>query len=188
MNVPTSTGLSLARSIGVLDVFEVDPRWDKTPGRALLDEHVVEGNEYRDLWIRDSDGKSILFDASDLDRGLDGQQMPSFPSEYGQPAMHLWVPTDPAVDPATCTERLSEDGLYLEEVTCEQGLTAMVMAAIDDTGTHSFLLSQPERAFDINLFLVNMVGRYFATSGTTLDLELCLEDSTCPFTPPPPGD
>ncbi len=185
MNVPLSTGLTLARAIGTLDVFHDDPRWGMSAGEALLAQHVVEGNEYRDFWIRESDAKSILFDASDLDRGLDGQDMPSFPSEYGQPAMRLWVPTDPSVDPLTCSETWDASSLYLDEVTCAGGLTAMVMAAIDDTGTHSFLLSQPERAFNINLFLINMIGRYFSTGGTSLNMQTCLEDGSCPFTPPP---
>ena len=59
--------------------------------------------------------------AWDLDRDLDLQQMPSFPSEYGQSTMRLWVPTDPAVDPSTCDETLDGSGLYLDEVTCDDG-------------------------------------------------------------------
>jgi hypothetical protein len=76
-------------------------------------------------------------------------------------------------------------GLYLDTVSCPSGVSGLVAAAIDDTGSHSFIVPQPERAFDINLFLVNMIGYWFYTGGKTLSLETCLEDTTCPYTPVP---
>jgi len=186
MNVPINTGLGIARAAGLLNVFQPDPRWGVSAGRALVDNLVVEGNEYRERWIRASDGQTVLFDASDLDRGTDGQDMPSFPSEYGQRAISLWEPTIPGGDDL-CAESLSEDGLYLDSVTCEGGVSGMTIAAIDATGTHAFLLSQPERAFDVNLFLANMIGYYFATGARTWSLQPCLATGTCYYTPPPPA-
>jgi hypothetical protein len=182
MNVPINTGVSLARAAGLLNVFERDERWGSSAGRALVENLVVEGNEYRQRWIRASDGLTVLFDPSDLDRGTDGQDMPSFPSTYGQSAMSLWRPTIPGTREG-CTE--STDGLYLDTVTCEGGVSGFTIAAIEPTGSHSFLVSQPTRAFNINLFLANMIGYYFATGGRTWSLQTCLHDNSCYYTPVP---
>jgi len=183
MNVPINTGVSLARAAGLMNVFGPDDRWGVSPGRALIDNLVIEGNEYRMRWVRESDGQTVLFDASDLDRGMDGQDLPSFPSEYDRDAMSLWEPTIPGMR-EECTE--SWDGHYLDSVTCPGGVSGFTIAAIEPTGSHSFIVSAPAREFNINLFLINMIGYWFSTGATTWSLQTCLEDSSCYYTPPPP--
>ena len=54
-------------------------------------------------------------------------------------------------------------------------------------GDHGFGLPSPTAAFDINTYMVNLLGMYFSSGGERIfyvedpDGHTCLEDSSCDF-------
>lgn len=52
--------------------------------------------------------------------------------------------------------------------------SALIVPYLDAHGMHGFLQPHPEDSFDSNLFLINMIGRYFATRGTDLRFDSCM--------------
>jgi hypothetical protein len=69
--VSINTGVALARGAGWLDDTTVDERYGTTVDRFLIDRRVVQGLEQFGPYIC-ADGTPCLFDADDLDQGLDG--------------------------------------------------------------------------------------------------------------------
>ena len=69
--VNVSTGIALARAAGWIDDSEIDPRYGTTVDRWLIDRKVVQGLEEHGPYVC-TDGSPCLFDADDLDEGLDG--------------------------------------------------------------------------------------------------------------------
>lgn len=182
MNVPTNTGISIARCAGAL-------RWDaasrsadlggRTPNRALIDTGVYMGLERLNPpeW-----GTPALFDADDLSRGTDGFGQLR-PQTYPEPFLPVraWQPSRGA---PTSECEITRDGEgVLEMVECPQGASALVLPYISAEGDHGFYVPDPDLAFDVNTFMINMIGRYFGTQGRVLDYRLCLEDNSCPELP-----
>jgi hypothetical protein len=69
--VSINTGIALARSAGWIDDSEIDDRYDTTVDRWLIDKRVVQGLEEFGPYVC-ADGNPCLFDADDLDDGMDG--------------------------------------------------------------------------------------------------------------------
>ena len=100
-------------------------------------------------------------------------------------ALRSWVPSPTSgAAPASCTVTYEADG-STETVECPQGASALVLPYISARGDHGFYIPQPTLAFDVNTYMINMIGRYFQTQGRILDYRMCLEDNTCSYIPPP---
>ncbi len=69
--VNINTGIALARAAGWIDDTEVDDRYGMSVDRWLIDRKVVQGLEEYGPYVC-ADGNPCLFDADDLDRGMDG--------------------------------------------------------------------------------------------------------------------
>jgi len=67
---------ALARAAGLIDFEHVDPRWNKTMDRHIIDSGAVHGLEEFQDWTC-ADGEPCLFDIDDLDEGLDQIGAPS---------------------------------------------------------------------------------------------------------------
>jgi hypothetical protein len=135
------------------------------------------------------EGRPALFDPDDLAHGTDafGQPRPATLDPPLAPA-RIWRPSEGSA--AECTT--DYDGDYLETVDCERGTSALVLPYISAQGDHGFYVPQPSLAFDVNTFMINMIGRYFGTQGRSISYESCMEDNTCEWIPPidhdwPPG-
>jgi hypothetical protein len=74
--VNVSTGIALARAAGWVDDSESDPRYGTSVDRWLIRRKVVQGLEEHGPYVC-SDGSPCLFDADDLDEGLDETGAPS---------------------------------------------------------------------------------------------------------------
>lgn len=74
--VPINGGIALARAAGIVNWWEEDPRYGMTVDQWLIDRQVVRGAEERGPYTNDL-GESVLFDADDLDDGI---------NEYGEPS------------------------------------------------------------------------------------------------------
>ena len=74
--VPVSGGITMARAAGLIPQDVVDERYGMTVDEWLVDRRVIQGiEEYGEY--TDVNGEPCLFDADDLDNGLDGTGAPS---------------------------------------------------------------------------------------------------------------
>jgi hypothetical protein len=96
-------------------------------------------------------GTTALFDPDDLDRGQDG---------FGAP------------------EPAPSDRLLLK-VPTDTGVSGVRFAYLDPHGQHGIFIPSPQKAFDMDTYVVNLIGRFFASAGTEILDDTCLEDSSC---------
>ena len=95
-------------------------------------------------------GNDVVFDPDNLDEGLDG---------YDAPA------------PAPGDELRSN-------IDTGSGVSGVRFAYLRPEGMHGVLPTGSDQ-FDIFNYFVNLVARYFASEGTMIQDDLCLEDTTC---------
>ncbi|MBN2498526.1 MAG: hypothetical protein JXR96_28300 [Deltaproteobacteria bacterium] len=156
MNVPINTGITLARAAGLLrfDPYSANPVPERADG---LTEHRL----LFDWWVHEGLEKLDRFparpftlaDPDDLDRNRDGFEAPS-PAE-----------------PLRAT-RYDAQG---------RPVAGVRFPYLEPDGLHGFRVPAPSKAFDIDSFMINMMGWYFQT-GEIAD-DLCLEDYSCDFIP-----
>ena len=67
------------------------------------------------------------------------------------------------------------------------GVSALLIPYLNRTGQHGFRNPQPGKAFDMDQFMANVVGRFFECRGRELHFEQCQQDlASCPWIPPLP--
>ncbi|MGZ6143795.1 MAG: hypothetical protein ACXWLM_10680, partial [Myxococcales bacterium] len=67
------------------------------------------------------------------------------------------------------------------------GVSALLIPYLNRTGQHGFRNPQPGKAFDMDQFMANLVGRFFECRGRELHFEQCQQDlASCPWIPPRP--
>ena len=159
MNVPINTGITLARSAGLLrfdpdseDTLPADRRRadGKTEHQVLFDMWVHEGLEKLE---RFPERPGRLGDPDDLDRNMDGFSAPS-PDE-----------------PLRAT-RYDDQG---------RPVAGVRFAYLRPDGQHGFRVPAPTKAFDIDSFMINMMARYFLDG--VIEDDPCLEDYSGNFIP-----
>jgi len=162
MNVPVNAGIAISRAAGIIELHEANPDYAGTPlagmteNRALVVTHTNEAIECLPRW-RTAEGKSVLFDIDDLDFGLDPFGEPGMATAYGAPPLRI-------------TKASKVEG---------GGFQAMRMPLVEAGGTHGFGTPEPNIAFDIHNYMLNVVGLYFWTQGHDLGDDPCLEKSSC---------
>ncbi len=152
--VPVNTGLSLARTAGILDYKKYDPRYGMTPNQFLVQQYVYEGIYWLD---RHAGYPDAIYDPDDLDNGLFRS------TRFEDPARQL-DPNADAPQPLRAT------------VFTSAGTSGLRLPYLGVQGVHGFDLPKPEREFDIDTFMTNQVGYYFATDGQELSDDPCLQD------------
>ena len=160
MNVPINTGITLARSAGLL---RFDPEsHDPVPPKHRREDGLTEHQVLLDYWIPEGLEKldrfpdhppRTLADPDDLDRNTDGFDAPS-PAE-----------------PLRAT-RYDASG---------RPVAGVRFAYMIPSGQHGFRVPAPSKAFDIDSFMINMMARFFQDGIVTDDV--CLEDYSCDFIP-----
>lgn len=199
-NVPQNSGISNARCANMIELFKDDPRYGKTQNQVLLDNHVIEGVEKIESYFPLTISVAfltyhILFDLDDLDEGgkcnynnfnrcvnspyqdyvctLNGTTVPdqACGDGYNAPVLKdltgAWAPLRLTVPTAT-------------------GVAGMRMPYMQPTGQHGFDVPHPSKAFDIETYNINMIGRYFQTNGGQILDDTCMEKDNCVYIPPPP--
>lgn len=76
MIVSINTGIALARAAGMVEFREEDARYGMSVNEWLIETEVVRGLEQHGPWTDDK-GTPILFDADDLDNGINEYDEPS---------------------------------------------------------------------------------------------------------------
>ncbi len=203
MNVPINTSVAFGRAAGLVPFIASTSTWDpehpdslgpdafpeelaaylstsefediydgRTQNQLLLDTFVTEGLERLERYPSETP-PGTLFDIDDYDEDTDDYEAPRL-MDQGRPPLRLnrdTVPGDPRV-----------------------GRSAQIFPYIDADGEHGFYLSNLENEFDIDLYCINLIGRYYQSGGTDIlfesdpDGHTCLEDDTCEFIPDVPTD
>ncbi|MBM4386551.1 MAG: hypothetical protein FJ088_02365, partial [Deltaproteobacteria bacterium] len=190
MNVPVDTGIAIARAAGIIGLtkekreicVDADEKWGSggccedsagvpfytgiekcmSENDYLINFHAYESIERlrRFAYYPFCDCREINFDVDNLSNGMD---------EFGAPA----------VNPPLRATIKNPDG----------GLLAMRIPFIFMDGAHTFLISKPDKKFDIEGYMNNLVGYWFHSSGFKTAPEdalldhPCYEDGTCEFFP-----
>ncbi|MBI2889930.1 MAG: hypothetical protein HYY13_03995 [Nitrospirae bacterium] len=180
MNVPLNTAIMIARSAGILGYREPDPRYGKPVNDVLIDAYVLENLES----AKRHNPYGLLFDPDNLSEGKDelchkGVCPPRLDPPLratvstadfgaaGQSGMRL---------PLTCPNDDLEEENFQDK--CGFG-----------TDQHGFFVSSPQKAFDVDTFMVSQIARFFQTDGAVISDDRCLEGragNTCPYVLTPP--
>jgi hypothetical protein len=164
MNVPVATGVSLARAAGMVDLFQADARYNKTPNRVLIDTGAIEAVE-RVGTYKNSMGQDVLMDIDHFSALSGSGMQDGFDSPRLNPPLRL----------VKKSERVG-------------GTTGVIFPMVAPTGRHGFDTPDPSLPFNLGAVMLNMLGHYLETGGEELVMEGCLESSTCSFVPPMPAD
>ena len=186
MAVPTAAGIAWARAAGIVDYLEDDARFGKPINQVLIDTFTTEGvsNLKR---FENQNGKGVLLDVEHFSEGMPdkwGQEYPRMetPLHIGFENNDLLGKKSSIVFPLS-----NEEG---EHVFRQPG--GMVDDAIKDCEWECFNSGDPNclcediEIYDVGYFIVNFVGRWFASSQTTLDADTCSARNDCPDIPPAP--
>lgn len=158
--VPTASGVTLGRAVGLINFRDVDPRYGKSVHQVLVDTGTVEGAESSGRWL-DGQGQPVLMDIDDLQNlspAGDGFDVPRL-----SPALRL---------------------IRQNSAAQGGGKTAMLFPMMSPRGVHGFPQPTPEKPFDLGSLLINQMIRYLATDGRELDLDPCQLDWSCSWLPP----
>jgi hypothetical protein len=204
--VPISTGLAYARSAGLISFDTDNPLYstldnDTVAGVSdngvLLQTRVIEGVErFRRFGLAPFvDDRAILFDVDNLD-GIDtnGDGLEEDTDcfvEYCLVDSCRGASTDIEIaqvcqgDPSTFRRapQLTDLGLPPLRITKNVlgGVSGVRVPYLEPTGVHGTDTPSPDRAFDLNSYVIHLVARFFATDGSSLAHLDCLENGTCPF-------
>ena len=155
-----------------MELFHPDWRYGKTVNRLIIDEGVQEGIPW--LEVKPEWGQVLV----DLDN-LSGSTN-TVPGEAEGSADGL---LGPRLDPP----------LHLVRRTfgTEDGLTGLVIPLLDEEeGSHGF--PPPGMVgidFDVGQFMEHQIGHFFATRGTEVRYDTCMETlSDCDFIEDPPPE
>ncbi|HRG96458.1 MAG TPA: hypothetical protein PLR99_09430 [Polyangiaceae bacterium] len=147
-------GIAMARAAGFVEYDRDDPRYGKPQNQVLLDTGTIEGT-YRLGRHRDSKGNPVLMDVEHL---------------------ASVVPVDDGLD----VPRLAPP-LRLVRKAADGGYSGLLLPMLSPKGKHGFVSPDPTKPFDLGTYLLNIVGRYMATSGGELSLDKCQAFSACPW-------
>ncbi|MBN2498506.1 MAG: hypothetical protein JXR96_28200 [Deltaproteobacteria bacterium] len=158
MNVPISTGVSLARAAGLLGYRpeDEDARYGLTAQQVLADSYVLEGLERlrRFAGAPWNDEREILLDPDDLSQGLDGFAAPR-------------------LDPPLRLGRSEASGR----------LNRLRFIYPSPRGAHGIMTSNPSKDYNIDLHVVLAVARYFRSQAREWHDETCLGAGDCAWLP-----
>lgn len=207
--VPINTAISLARAAGLVELRKPDPAYGIPIDQVLIRAGVVEavpatarfadpdGGVFAALpgHVRCDPGAncsgSVLIDptsyACDAGVCLDGLQAPRLDPPLQQQLVTISAPRAAA---CSLSPHATGTGCWSTGASsCAQGpgISALLIPYLNRTGQHGFRNPQPDKPFDLDQFMANVVGRYFECRGRELHFELCQQDlASCPWIPPPP--
>jgi hypothetical protein len=148
----------------MVDLFQADARYNKTPNRVLIDTGAIEAVE-RVGTYKNSMGQDVLMDIDHFSALSGSGMQDGFDSPRLNPPLRL----------VKKSERVG-------------GTTGVIFPMVAPTGRHGFDTPDPSLPFNLGAVMLNMLGHYLETGGEELVMEGCLESSTCSFVPPMPAD
>jgi len=180
-SVPVSTAIAMARAAGLVD--KVDPAYGTTMDQVLIEAGVVEGTANLQRLSDPTTGPlaalgthlscgapadctgDVLVDPTNYSGGTDGLNAP----RLNPPLREQLTGNVTLADGSTAT-------------------SALLLPYMSRSGQHGFRNPQPDKPFDMDQFLANLIGRWFETRGRELHFDACQahEPPDCPWIPAAP--
>jgi hypothetical protein len=179
-SVPVATAIALARAAGL--VAKVDPTYGRPVDEVLIQAGVVEGMANLQRLADPTTGPlaalapflscagadcsgDVLVDPTSYSQGTDGLNAPRL--------------NPPLLDQLTLGVRLPDQSL---------ATSALLLPYLSRAGQHGFRSPQPDKSFDVDQFMANLMGRWFETRGRELHFDACQahEPPDCSWIPRPP--
>jgi hypothetical protein len=208
--VPTSTGIALARAAGLVEINRPDPAYGISDDQVLIRGGVVEGIAATDRFDDPAGGvfaalpQHVVCDTSGGSCGGDVLLDPTGYSCDGAAACTDGLGAPRLVPPlreqlerqtsaaAGCpvSARAAAPGCWsIGASACAAnapGLSALFIPYFSRTG-RELLTPQPSSAFDADQFIANAIGRYFECRAGEVRFDACQAGlATCPWIPQPP--
>lgn len=154
---PSDVHVNAATAAGIFDLDEIDPRYESSAVDWLIENWVLEGVCGFDRFPPNASGEEVLFDPDALDRlpGM-GADTNGFDAPKPEPGKEL-----------------------RQTIETGQGQSGMRYGHMLPCGKHSFFLTDPSNAFNVDAYLNSLAGYYFATEGKVILDDACHEDSSC---------
>jgi len=150
-DVPVNTQATMGRAAGVIEHLEEEERLDGMTPNDWLIANYVYEGLAR-LERFDGYGRAN-FDPDDVDEGQDGFNVPAPPPEK-RLRLKVQTPT-------------GESGVRFAQMTPE--------------GQHGVFPTGQEQGFSTFMYFANQVAHFFASGGTEIKDDLCLQDGSCPI-------
>jgi hypothetical protein len=132
---------------------------------ACLDDQICDNGRCKASPVSDGECAQFLYDVDVLDEGLAkyGEEELATPLRLARIAM----PTDPdgianVWAPRTAGKPYSDDATGWP---ADMRILGQLQAYIEPRGVHGFEPSTPCGSWDAGLYMINLIGRFFATSG-----------------------
>jgi hypothetical protein len=179
-SVPVSTAVAMARAAGLVD--KVDPAYGIAVDRVLIEADVIEGMANLQRLADASSGPRAAL-PTHLSCALadcSGDVLVD-PTNYSQGADGL---NAPRLDPPL-RDSLTDDVTLADGSAAK---SALLLPYMSRSGAHGFRNPQPDKPFDMDQFLANLIGRWFETRGRELHFDVCQahEPPDCPWIPAAP--
>ncbi len=187
--VPVSTAIAMARAAGLVDMTQPDPAYGIPVDQVLIRAGVVEGIANLRRLADSTSGPLAALGPQHLScaaADCTGDVLVD-PTSYG---------FDPAngVDDGLNAPRLGPPlrSQLTRTVTFPDGsqpaISGLLLPYLSRAGQHGFKNPQPGKAFDMDQFLANLIGRWFETRGRELHFDACQakEPPDCAWIPGPP--
>jgi hypothetical protein len=175
--VPVQTGIETARAAGLIELNQPDPAYGMPIDQVMIKAGVVEAVDrlkryaYPDQGPRAALGAHLRCDDY-VDRNGATQSSN--------------CPADLQLDPSgyACDNGLDcQDDMGAARLSppmreqwqryTSAGVSTLLMPYLDPHGRHAVQPPQPSRRFDMDQFMLNLMGRYFETRGKELHFEKC---------------
>ncbi|MFL5458604.1 MAG: hypothetical protein ACJ78X_19580 [Myxococcales bacterium] len=191
--IPVSSAIALARAAGIVEMNQPDPAYGIPIDQVLIEAGVVEGAARTQRFASSTFGPRA---------DLAGHVRCDDPAGCNGPV--LVDPSGYSCDAAgaNCTDGFNAPRLnpplqqqLLKPVKMPDGSTTfsgLLLPYLSPTGQHGFTSPQAGKAFDIDRYLANLIGRYFETKGAEVRFDRCQaaepvgQTPECPWMAPPP--
>ena len=187
--VPINTAIAMARAAGLVEMTRPDPDFNIPIDQVLIRAGVVEGvanlQRFKDPAAGPPAALGAHVDCSSADCTGDVLIDPSSYSLVG--ASSADGLNAPRLVPALRQQLVRT--VPLSDGT--QAVSALLLPYLKRTGQHGFVNPQPDKPFDMDQFMANLIGRFFETRGRELHFEPCqtqlsVSSPGCPWIPDPP--
>ncbi|MBT9555067.1 MAG: hypothetical protein IV100_03510 [Myxococcales bacterium] len=194
MNVPASTGTSIARAAGLVNYTEKHPTYGKSLNQVLIDTFTVEAVHNLKRFT-DPAGNGVIMDIENFSGGTD-----------------LWGTDVPRLDPPLRLGFDANDALKTP-VRDDSGISAAIFPFPVPEGQHGFevpgglidrfrdnckaacasgedckcdAIVADDKHFDVGAYMFNLMAHYVTTGGKSLADDACLSRDDCDFIAPVP--
>jgi hypothetical protein len=187
-SVPVSTAIAMARAAGLVEMTQPDPAYGIPMDQVLVQAGVVEGIANLRRLADPSSGPlaklgAHLSCAPPAD--CTGDVLVD-PTSYGfDPVNGV---NDGLNAPRLVPPLRSQLTRQMRLADGSQTTSALLLPYLSRAGQHGFRNPQPDKPFDMDQFLANLIGRWFVTRGRELHFDACQakEPPDCPWIPAPP--